>query len=135
MQLPPFFAPRRARESTRKAARARSESDKPIAPRRTRSARRSDGRRRTLQLVEHRLLECGAVLLAGLIAVAGADELHAGSAMVAALLDAHGDQRAGERRGLHLLLPDHRHAAPAVPEIVGQHLDGALAILPDVAGR
>src|SRR5215470_20286045 len=108
----------------------------PAYPKRARSATRiSDRRRGALQLGEDSLLHLAAVLLAVVEAVARADELHPCGPVIAALLDAHGDQRAGKRRGLHPLLLDHGRAAQAVAEVVAQHLDGDLRAGAEVPQR
>src|ERR1700676_4014368 len=57
-----------------------------------------DRGRHAAQFGEHVILDAGAVLLAGVEAVARADELDAGGAMVSALLEAQRDQRARKRR-------------------------------------
>src|SRR5436309_12712662 len=88
-----------------------------------------------LQLGEDGLLHLAAVLLAVMEAVARSDELHSGRPVIAALLDAHGDQRAGKRSGLHPLLLDHGRAAQAVAQVVAQHLDGDLRAGPEVPQR
>src|SRR5438067_1955354 len=69
----------------------------------------SDRRRGTFELGEDRLLEFGAVLLARMIAVTRADELHSRRSVIAHFFHAHCHQGAGKRRALHLLLLDHRH--------------------------